>query len=360
MSNNWEAQPLFPCRQLPTATEGHTTMERVIRPKKRSRNLAIVSLIFFVSVGIASVCVMWFSALPDRRIYAAVFMAMFWGCWASLSCWLLLAYWREELRIVDGQITQRGVIGVKEINLRSLTAVRWRIAPQGGSLVLTTATGKARIYLDNFEPEVRVWLIRYFRNEVSEVLQDGWALFCHKIAVPLRDRNAISLATPGPGNVRITRRRWDWYFIPLIVLCAVLGIVLSWQFQQPQAIVFPVLPAVLWLCIRGMTPRNGFVAERVTSRPEVVGYLVFLACWLGVAIAGVVLFGMWSPPSPAAAIIGISALALWYAVLFWRSYQLDRVRRKRDETNAVASIRRWSEEEAAGKKVSVDEPTSYA
>ena len=71
----------------------------------------------FVSVGLASACGMWFSALPERRFFAAVFMAMLWGFWSLLSCWLLLAYWRKELRIVNGQITQRGVIGLKEIDL---------------------------------------------------------------------------------------------------------------------------------------------------------------------------------------------------------------------------------------------------
>ena len=210
-------------------------MERVIRQKKRSRNLAIVTLIFFLSVGIVSACGMWFSAVPERRLFAAIFMAVFWGFWSILSCWHLLACWREELSIEDGQITQRGVIGVKEISLRSLTVVRWRIAPQGGSLVLTTATERLKIYLDKFEPEDRIWLIRYFRNGVPEVLQDGWALFCHKIALPLRDKRKPSHADPGTGNVRITRKKWDWYFVPAVVLFAVLGVAQYWYLEQPDA-----------------------------------------------------------------------------------------------------------------------------
>ncbi len=241
-----------------------------------------------------------------------------------------------------------------------LTAVRWRNTPQGGSLVLTTATEKVRIYLDNFEPEDRVWLIRHFRNGVSEGLQDGWALFCHKIALPLRDKSTPPHAVLDLDSVRITRRRWDWYFLPINVVSLILAPVVAWRLEQPRLLAFPILPAVLWLCMRGMTPREGLVAERITSRPEVVGYLVFMAWWLGVAVAGVVLFRIWSPLMPAAAIIGGTALVLWYAVLFWRCYQLDRVRRKRDETNAVVSIRRWNEGEAAGKEFNVDEPTSHA
>jgi hypothetical protein len=195
---------------------------------------------------------------------------------------------------------------------------------------------------------------------VPEVLQDGWELFCHKIALPLRDKRKPSHADPGTGNVRITRRRWDWYFAPLVVLFTVIGVVLYWCLEMPEMLALPVMVVVFWLTIRFATPRSGIVAERITSRPEVVGHLVFMACWLGVAVAGRVLFGIWSPPMPAAAIIGATALVLWFAVLVWRCFQVDRVRRKRDETNAAASIRRWNEEEAAGVNVSVEEPTSYA
>jgi hypothetical protein len=335
-------------------------MERVIRPKEQSRNLAIGCLISFLLIGIASTFGMWFSALPERRFLAAAFMVVFWGFWVLLSCWVLLAYWREELRIKDGRITQRSVIGLKEIDLRSLTAVRWRIMPQGGSLVLTTATKKLKICLDNFEPEERIWLTRYIRNGVSTDLQDGWALFCHKIAVPLRDKRKPSHADPGTGNVRITRKKWDWYFVPAVVLFAVLGVVQYWYLEQPRMLAQPVAVVGLWLLVRFMTPREGLVAERITSRPETVGYLIFMAWWLAAVVIGIVLFEIWSPPMPAAAIIGGTALILWYAILFWRCYQFDRVRRKRDEEVAIASIRKWDEGEAAGGNFSVEEPTSYA
>ena len=101
------------------------------------------------------------------------------------------------------------------------------------------------------------------------------------------------------------------------------------------------------------------MAERITARPEMVGYLIFMAWWLGVAVVGIVLFEMWGLPMPAAAIIGGIALILWFGVLLWRSCQLDRVRRKRDEENAIVSIRKWDDGEAAAKEFHVDEPKSY-
>ena len=326
-------------------------MERLIRPTKRCRNLAILYLVFFVSVGLASACGMWFSALPERRFYAAVFMAVFWGFWSLLSCWLLLAYWREELRIVNGQITQRGVISLKEIDLPSLTSVRWRIAPRSsGGFILLTPTEKMTILLSNFDPQDRLWLIRYFRNGVSEGLQEGWALFCHKIAVPLRDKNTLLLAVLRPGTVRITRRRWDWYFIPAIALSIILGVAFYWWLEQPRMLLFPAAPVLAWLFIRHTTPREGLVTERITSHPELVSYLVFVACWGGVAVVGGILLEMWGVPMPAAAIIGGTGLVLWFGILVWRSGQLDRVRRERDEEDALDSVLKWDEGEAPEKE----------
>ena len=257
-------------------------MERLIRPTKRCRNLAILYLIFFVSVGLASACGMWFSALPERRFLAAVFMAVFWGFWSLLSCWLLLAYWRKELRIVNGQITQRGVIGLKEIDLRSLTSVRWGIAPRSsGGFILRTATEKVTILLSNFDPEDRLWLIRYFRNGVSEGLQEGWALFCHKIAVPLRDKSTPPHAVPKPGTVRITRSRWDWYFVPSIVLSIILGVVFCWWLEQPQMLVFPAAAgrAVALYSIHDTTGRARYRTDYITSKTGQLSRLLGVLVW---------------------------------------------------------------------------------
>lgn len=146
-------------------------MERTFRLTKRHRNLGVVCLIFFVLVGVASAYGTWAEAPEERRtsaLYAATMFGVFWGSFACLACWLLLAYWREELRISDGQVTQQGVTGSKQIDLHSVTAFRWRIAPRpGGSLVLRTLTEKMTIYLGNFEPMERLWLIRFFPQRAT-------------------------------------------------------------------------------------------------------------------------------------------------------------------------------------------------
>ena len=124
-----------------------------------------------------------------RALFAALLFAAFWLLLASLACWLLLAYCREELKISDRHVTQQGVIGRREFDLHSIAGARWRIVPRpGGSLVLRSLTEKMTIYFGNFEPLEGLWLIRSFRNGLPMPVQEDWALFCSKIALPLRDQ----------------------------------------------------------------------------------------------------------------------------------------------------------------------------
>ena len=144
------------------------------------------------------------------------------------------------------------------------------------------------------------------------------------------------------------------YLVPSIVLSIILGVVFCWWLEPPPMLVFPAAPVVPWLYIRYTTPQEGLVTERITSHPKLVSYLVFLACWCGVAVVGGVLLEISGVPMPAASIIGGTALVLWFGILLWRSSQLDRVRRKREEEDAVSSVLKWDEGEAAPKEFNVD------
>ena len=326
-----------------------TQMDKTFRLAKRHRNLGIACLIFFVLAAVASGVGIWAEAPEEQRtraLYAALLFAAFWLLFASLSCWLLLAYWREELKINDRQVTQQGVIGRKEIDLHNITAARWRLVPRpGGSLVLRSLAERMTIYLGNFEPMERLWLIRFFRNGLPMPVQEDWDLFCSKIALPLRDWDTLAHGDPGPDSVRITRRRWDWYFVPAILLSVVIGAVAYWKFQQPRMLVAPLMPALLWLFLRAMTPRQGLVVKRMTAEPGMTSFLVFEIWWLGVAAIGIMAFEIWNPPMPHALVVGTTAVVLWLAGLGWRAHRLDRDRQQSDLAKAPASLRQWVEKE---------------
>jgi hypothetical protein len=322
-------------------------MERVLHPKKSYRNTGVVCLIFFLLVGVISTCGVFVIAHPERRTIAlcmAVFFAVFWGFWVCLSCWILLAYWREQLEVGNGQVVKRGVIGRKQIDLESIAVARWRVFPRGGSIVVQTLTEKLTIHFDNFEQHERLWLIQLFHNELPDAVQENWALFCGRIALPLRDQNYQDNERHDPDTVVLTRRRWDWYLVPVILLSAIYGAVAWWQFQQPRMLMAPLIPAFLWLFLRFGTPRKGLASKRIGAVPGQAGFLLFLLLWFGVAIVGLVVFKIWQPPMPHAAILA-TAILLWFGVLFWRAHQADRARRRWEETNAPVAAQRWDDGE---------------
>lgn len=331
---------------VPDATASSES-EEVFRLRKRYRNIGVVCLLFFVLVGTASAYGFWSEVPPNRRIYAIYFVVLllsFWGFWAGLSLWVLLAYWRESLKIRNGQMIQQGVIGKKRIGLADITNVRWSIG-KSGRITLRTLTEKLRIYLDNFESTERLWLIRFLRNSLPEAVQQDWELFCYKIAIPLREHGVQGNRPPGPDEVLFTRSRLDWYFIPAILLSAVIGSVYYWKLQQPRMLVAPLMPALPWVILRFGTPRQGLVSKRISAEPGQTRFLLFLLWWLGIAIAGFLLLRLWNPPMPHALVLGIIGSILWFGGLLFRVHPVARERRQRDREAAKVAIQQWNEGE---------------
>lgn len=323
-------------------------METVCRIRKGYRNLGIVSLVFFVLMAAVSSFGVLAETPPDRRTAALCFVAamtLFWSLWACLGCWMLLAYWRERLQVTHAKVSQQGVLRRAEMDLDGVTSIRWKTVPSGGTLTLRTPTDKLTIHFENFEPVDRLWLIRFFRSRFPDAVQDGWELFCGRIALPLRNHR-VQVQPAGEANVVVlTRRRWDWYFVPFILLSAVVGLVTSGVFQQPRMLAAPLLPGLMWIVLRVQTPRQGMVAKRITAEPGLLRFLAFELAWFVVGIAGVVLFKIWKPPMPNALVLGTIAFAAWLGVLLWQAVRLDRARRKRDVANASIAVRRWEEVE---------------
>ena len=329
--------------QIASRVSANDGAETVFRIRKGYRNIGLVCLTFFVLVGVGSAYGMWIDAPHNRRVYLVVFVSLFWGFWSILSVWILLACWFERLTIQDGNVVQQGVIGKKTIDLPDVTEARWRPA-KSGRITLRSLAEQMTLHLDNFEPHERLWLIRYFRNALPDTIQHGWDLFCYKVAMPLREHDAPTNRTPDPDEVKLTRRRWDWYFVPFTVLAAIFGIVTFWKFQQPRLLAAPLLPASLWILLRFLTPKRGLVAKRISAEPDLKRLLVFELWWLGVAIVGFVVFRLLKLPMPLGAVVATIAVIVWFGGLLWKVRQLDRVRQGRDREAADIAVQRWNDE----------------
>ena len=125
----------------------------------------------------------------------------------GLSLWMVLAYWRGELRIRGTRLVCRGVIKGQEIDLTQVTHVRWQPAGRdGGRIVLLDGSGRIAIDFQNYEIEQCVIIVQYLRSVVEPEVQTGWNLFAYKTV--LLEPRSVRLK-PGPDEVLIRRQRWD-------------------------------------------------------------------------------------------------------------------------------------------------------
>jgi hypothetical protein len=286
---------------------------------------------------------MWIDVRPDKRVIAMIGLSLFWSFLSGISTWLLLNYRCANLAFRNGGVILKGVIRRKKCDLEIITAARWEFPRR--RITLRTPQEKLTIDLMDFEPEKRLWLIRYFRRRLPDSVQKGWDLFCHKVALPLRDDERQGNQPPGPEQVVLTRRRWDWYFVPLIVLSVVIGVVGGLKLEQPRMLIAPVMPIGLWLFLRFSTPKRGLASRRLGNEPA-RRFLVFLGMWSGVGVAGcavVMAVGEWMQHLQSVATIGF--LVLWVAGLLWQGNVLGREARERDREAAKIAVKRWSEDE---------------
>jgi hypothetical protein len=121
----------------------------------------------------------------------------------------------------------------------------------------------------------------------------------------------------------ITRRRWDWYFLPPAVLAGVVGVVVAWYTNQWQMALLPVAFLPHWLLFRFLTPKSGRIEHTIRTSlaskiaAALLGFLIIALMsllllidvavighglreplswyhWIGfVGILSVMLFGLW-------------------------------------------------------------------
>ena len=306
------------------------------------RNLGIICLIFFVGMIVLSVFCVFSERSQDVRIYAVCLFVAFWGFWATVSVWVLLAYWRESLGISDGRVTQNGVIRTRAIAFAELVDVQWRVTPAGGSIVLRSTSAKIKVYLNNFEPEQGQFLINLFHRSVPHSLQRGWRLFCYKVALPQHEHAAERPL--GEDEVLITRRRWDWFFLPWLLLAIAVAPVLGWQLHDLRILLFPLAVAGLWLLMRMSTPAKGMRTPRSSSSQHRVACAIL--GWGASGIGGVFLFNAFQVHLPHPQLLAAMGMVAWFCILLVFVYREDRNKRRDDQAKAELAAEEWERQEA--------------
>ncbi|MCA9231765.1 MAG: hypothetical protein KDA57_14035 [Planctomycetales bacterium] len=321
-------------------------MEKTFTVRMYHRNVGFASLAFFTLMVIVSALVTVFCAPRDRQFVAAVAFCGFWGFWVFLSIYCLLGFYRSRLRISDGNISSDGVFQRHQVALHDVHVLAWKHMPRGGVIYLADTNDSTKIRLDNYETEQSLWLIRFLRERIPAEVQTNWNLFCHKVALPLtKVRAAYEKPEPNRnvGDVLITRGRWDRFFIPFIVLAAFGGAIVAWWLKQPRMLLAPIQIMFVWLILRFLTPKRGYVSKSISATPGLPSFLAFGVLWGTLGICGILAFPVLRPALPVPSVVAVVLLLAWFAVLIWRAHAEDKKRHERDTAASSASVEEWNE-----------------
>lgn len=266
-------------------------MNATFRLRRSYFVLGVVSTLFFGLNALSGVLGICLEALLGRRaVVLAVELGIlgFWLAWMALGVWIVLACRRHRLAVHDGQIDDFGVMGQKRMRVPEIVSARWRCGPVRGSLVLKTASTRLTIDLGNYENEEQRQLIRFFREAVPAPLQSGWELFyARNVKGRSRRARASGKDEPGEGQVLLTRRRLDRYFVVGLLLGVVASVCAYFATRDARVVWKLTVIPLIWLVVRFLLPRRGAVASRLTIdsryRSTVFGCLWLfggMACYL--------------------------------------------------------------------------------
>ena len=166
-------------------------------------------------------------------IVACSGIAVFGGM-ALISAYMLIAYHVERFSIAGTRISIRSVFQQRQFDQSEVDKLTWKTNPIDGQLVFHVVNRNARLELHGFRREDRLRMVRLLRQLIPEAKQEGWPLFCLKIALPLRNRCEPQSILENPcsrDEVFITRWRYDRLFLALLPL-TIIGAVAAWWWTE--------------------------------------------------------------------------------------------------------------------------------
>ncbi|QDT80276.1 hypothetical protein Mal35_37470 [Gimesia maris] len=218
--------------------------------------------------------------------------------------------------------------------------LRWIASPLGG-IKLQSLTEKITIHLDNFPCEDKLWIVEYLRTQIPASAQEGWDLFCHRVALPLRRYDPQALPVPDNDEVLLTRKRWNRLLLPWILLFTVGGVLAAWKFNLPRLLSAPLLPIIIWLSMRYSTPKQGMVSRKLKADKESNSYLTFLGGMFAAYMILMIGLKFIDNPPVSESTIMLSLTVIWFAVVLWKSHRIGKKLHKKQLKASKTSVKEW-------------------
>ncbi len=270
------------------------------------------------------------------------------GTMTLASIYMWAAYYVERLTINGTTLSIRSIFQQRQFDISELQCTKWRIHPLSGSILFRVLGSKTRLDLQGFSKDDRLQIIRALHDTMPSHVQEGWPLFCHKVALPLRDgKPSIVRAEPSAEYFTITRKRYDRMLIVGLPLSVALAVVLWVSLNLWQFIALPFLIIAAWLLFRFDVPSGGKPEVRLTSTLHGRGQLIGMSA---VVLSQLLMVGQALGGVKKSIACGIACVILLLAFppMLFLIYKGDRQRRIADERAAELAPLEWELGEAGG------------
>ena len=309
-------------------------MRREFTASTGVRNLAMLSIVFFGTMLVFT----QFVIRPDTLLSARIALGAFWCCWLAAAIYELLYFKRFRMVVEGSRLAIEKPCRSYEMDLSRINRARWNHMPP--LLKLNEGRNALRLDFRQFPPEDRQPLIELFRREIPENAQHGWDVFCHRVALPLRQVRADEDHDRPleADEVLTTRRSYDRLFLCMLPAVAFIGGLAAW-YSHSWYLLFLSLSSVglVWLPLRFICPKKGYRTSRITRRQD-RPYLVFLLAALACGLAGTWLsFAFDAPPA-----IKLGGTGLWFVAVLARAFREDKRRTAVMEQAAHGANAEWT------------------
>lgn len=332
-----------------------TAMNETFRLRKSVKYQAMAFTAFFLAAMLGYISIFYikepakhgFKGPQSIAFVGWMGIAVF-GTMTLASIYMWAAYYVERLTINGTTLSIRSIFQNRQFDISEIQFLKWRIHPFGGSILFRTQGSKTRLDLHGFSKDDRLRIIRALHNLVPSHVQEGWPLFCHKVALPLRDgKPSIVRADPSAEYFTITRKRYDRMLFVGLPLSVALAVVLWVSLNLWQFTALPFLVIVAWFLLRFDVPAEGRPQVRLAStlqgRGQIIGWSAVVLSQLlmiGLALAGV--------GKSIACGVTLVVLLLAFPPMLFLFHKADKQRRIADERAAEPASLEWELGEAAG------------
>lgn len=324
-------------------------MTQTFRLAPNTKYQGIACTAFFLAMVIASASLFFLddpvqSGFKGKNAAAAmgVIGVLLYGSMLVVSLYGWAAYYVERFTVDGTTLSLRTMMQRRRFDVGELQSLHWR----RGRLVFRTSDSTTRLDLSDYSRADRLQIIRALRKLVPTQSQDGWPMFCHKVALPLRDNQSSLLRSePNAKRTTITRKRYDRALAVALPASIALALALGLGMHLWQFAVLPFVLIAFWLLLRSSVPAAGRVEARSTSPSFKRGLLIGGG---GAAVAMLLMVGLQSlgVEDSTACNAGLVALLPTFPTMLFFIHKSDKERRAADERAAELAPSEWERGES--------------